>query len=191
MAFDFQDLVLLSHGNDKKHFYYDADANSDSLATVNTAGYFNNTDDSQRFVADDLITVKGTDGVTTLEVVSVSSGSVTTRDLNARALHTATTASVMKVGANLLAGTTAGTYVASSSPTKGDFLRCINTGVAANAIGTTGSLMFGSTGATTLTLGAIGSGVDLLAASTTQYLIVGSIHATSSTTNTAAAYALS
>lgn len=177
MAFDTQYLVLLAHGNDKKLWYYDADANSETLATVAASGYFNNTDDDVRLSADDLITVKGTDGVTTFEVTSVSSGSVSTRDIRNRALHTGSTASNLLPGVNLLAGTTAGTHNL-PVPTAGDSLLIIGTGAASHVISSTASISLGSTGATTITLGGIGSGVELLAASSTQYLVLRDIEST-------------
>jgi len=57
---------------------YTYDAGSDSMFTVATAGYFNNTDDSLNLVAEDLIFCDCTDGNMWLRVASISSGSVTT-----------------------------------------------------------------------------------------------------------------
>ncbi|KKN52501.1 hypothetical protein LCGC14_0611900 [marine sediment metagenome] len=58
---------------------YTYDATADTLATVATAGYFNNTDDDLNFVADDLIFVQAGDGNMWLRVSAISSGSVTTQ----------------------------------------------------------------------------------------------------------------
>jgi len=60
----------------KSDYIYLSD--TDDRATVSAVGYFNNTDDSQNLAADDLIHVRGNQGVYTLIVASVSSGSVTT-----------------------------------------------------------------------------------------------------------------
>ncbi len=76
MAYENGSLVLWAHGNDKKLFRYDS--STDTLETINTAGYFNNTDDSIRLTAGDLIMVVASDATATLKVASVTSGSVTT-----------------------------------------------------------------------------------------------------------------
>jgi len=192
MAFVNSDLVLLAHGNDKKLFYYSS--TSDSLATIYAAGYFNNTDDDIRMSAGDMLSVKGSDGVATLEVTAVSSGSVSTREIGGgnSVINTgSTTTTLAETGIVKLTGTTIGTHNLTSSPAAGGRVTILNAGVAAHVITTTGTLMIGSTGADTVTLGGIGSGIELLAASTTQYLIVGSVQPSVSTTDTAASYALS
>ena len=56
---------------------YTYDAASDTLATVLTAGFFNNTDDNLALVVDDLIFIQATDGNCWARVSAVSSGSVT------------------------------------------------------------------------------------------------------------------
>jgi len=56
---------------------YTYDAGSDTLATVLTAGYFNNSDDDLNFTVDDLIFVQATDGNCWARVSALSSGSVT------------------------------------------------------------------------------------------------------------------
>ena len=52
---------------------YTYDAASDTMATVITSGYFNNTDDDLNLVADDLIFCQCTDGNMWLRVSAVSS----------------------------------------------------------------------------------------------------------------------
>lgn len=79
MAYANGSLVLWAHGNDKKLFRYDSA--TDTLATINTAGYFNNTDDNLRMAVGDLIMVVASDTTATLKVESISSGAVTTSDL--------------------------------------------------------------------------------------------------------------
>jgi len=57
---------------------YTYKSDTDTQATVSTAGYFNNTDDDINLAADDKIKVIGDQGGYELKVISVSSGSVTT-----------------------------------------------------------------------------------------------------------------
>ncbi len=56
---------------------YTYDAASDTLATVLTAGYFNNSDDDLNLVAEDLIFIQAADGNCWARVSAVASGSVT------------------------------------------------------------------------------------------------------------------
>ncbi len=57
---------------------YTYKSDTDTRATVEAVGYFNNTDDLQNFAVDDMIEVTGDEGGYTLYVISISSGSVTT-----------------------------------------------------------------------------------------------------------------
>ncbi len=78
MAFTAGNLTTMSNAaTGWNHYYYDANEASDAMATVNTAGYFNNTDDIMSMNVDDLITVKATDYTAVLKV-TVASGSITT-----------------------------------------------------------------------------------------------------------------
>ena len=56
---------------------YTYDAGSDALATVLTAGYFNNTDDLLNLTVDDLIFIQAGDGNCWARVSAITSGSVT------------------------------------------------------------------------------------------------------------------
>src|SRR3990167_299371 len=56
---------------------YTYDAGSDALATVLTAGYFNNTDDLLNLTVDDLIFIQAGDGNCCARVSAITSGSVT------------------------------------------------------------------------------------------------------------------
>jgi len=77
MAFVNNNLTTMSNAASSwNHYFYDS--GSDTMATVNTAGYFNNTDDHLNMAVDDLITVKASDYTAILKVTAVSSGSVTT-----------------------------------------------------------------------------------------------------------------
>lgn len=183
MAFASADLTLLSYGNGHGLYFHDANSSSDTLATVAAAGYYNNTDDNLNLAAGDQIMVKATNGNAVLEVVSVSSGSVTTRDISVSAVQAGTTTqNLPATGIVTLGSTTAGTHNL-APPTAGDRLTVINTGVAGNHIvTTTASVIFGSGSGTEVILPAIGVGVELLALSSTHYLIVGDIVAPRSTT---------
>jgi hypothetical protein len=83
MAFVTNDL--LSMGG-KEGFIIYSYSSDDAIATINTAGYFNNIDDNVNLQAGDMILAKGSDGEQWLNVVSVSSGAVTTRFPESRAL---------------------------------------------------------------------------------------------------------
>ena len=58
---------------------YTYDATADTMATVATAGYFNNTDDDLNLTVDDLIWCQCGDGNMWQRVSAISSGSVTTQ----------------------------------------------------------------------------------------------------------------
>jgi len=77
MAFDATNFYSFDAGPPGFGVYlYKSD--SDDRATVGADGYFNNSDDSQNMAAGDLIFIIGTYGGFTLEVQSISSGSVVT-----------------------------------------------------------------------------------------------------------------
>ena len=103
MAFSEPDLKSL--GGQDGHTIYAYMSGDDTLATINTAGYFNNTDDNIELKAGDVIHVKGTDGNATLRVDAVSSGSVTTYGMGsvglARDLTAASTLTAEDSGATL------------------------------------------------------------------------------------------
>ena len=67
-------------------------SDTDTRATVAASGYFNNSDDDQNFAADDLIHVRGDQGVYTLRVDAVTSGTVTTAALIGTTSHEVVTA---------------------------------------------------------------------------------------------------
>lgn len=54
MAFDNSQLVLMGNGNGFRRYRYDT---LDTHATVDTAGYFNNSDDTLNLVVGDIIEV--------------------------------------------------------------------------------------------------------------------------------------
>lgn len=78
MSFIVAALLSLSRGINGWMLYF-YDAGTDAIATVNTAGYFNNADDNISLNVDDEIKVKASDGVFDLIVTAISAaGSVTT-----------------------------------------------------------------------------------------------------------------
>lgn len=83
---------------------YEYDAGSDTMATVATPGYFNNSDDDTNFQAEDSIHCYCSDGNFWLRVSAVSSGSVTTQfaggDLPVVELGTNTNTATTAVGAS-------------------------------------------------------------------------------------------
>jgi len=75
MAYTAGNLHLRAGGPGDLTYTYDA--GSDTLATVLTAGYFNNSDDDLNLTVDDLIFIQATDGNCWARVSALSSGSVT------------------------------------------------------------------------------------------------------------------
>lgn len=76
MAYTAGNLHLRAGAPGDLTYTYDAGA-TDTLATVLTAGYFNNTDDDLNFTVDDLIFIQASDGNCWARVSAISSGSVT------------------------------------------------------------------------------------------------------------------
>lgn len=77
MAFTIANL-LNSTGMPQGQADYVYVSDTDTRATVAASGYFNNDDDDQNFAADDLIHVRGDQGVYTLRVDAVSAAGVVT-----------------------------------------------------------------------------------------------------------------
>ena len=80
MAFVKADLTnITGMPQGKADYVYISD--TDVQATIVASGYFNNSDDDQNFAADDLIHVRGDQGVYTIRVATVTAGLVTTATL--------------------------------------------------------------------------------------------------------------
>lgn len=86
MAFIATDLVLLGGGNGYNHYRYDT---ADTAATVDTVGYFNNSDDSVNLAVGDMVdVVVWTTSTGTAPIVDVTRhivmavGAVTAGDVN-------------------------------------------------------------------------------------------------------------
>ena len=77
MAFVKADLInITGMPPGKADFVYTSD--TDAQVVVAASGYFNNSDDNQNLAADDLIHVRGDQGVYTLQVVADTAGVITT-----------------------------------------------------------------------------------------------------------------
>lgn len=71
MAYTAGNIHSMGYGNAGfNHYHYEAGA--DTIATVNTSGYFNNTDDNLNMQVNDLMTVSCSDGSAQLIVTAVS-----------------------------------------------------------------------------------------------------------------------
>lgn len=155
MAFSATGLHL--RGGAAGSLIYTYTTSSDSMATVATAGYFNNTTYNSNFVAGDLIFCICSDGNTWQRVSAVSSGSVTTQynggDLPILSPGTGTAVEVGS-GLNAIAGyaevgaivSTASRYVL-VTPYKGAVIHVFYKGSASNAV----EFHAGGSGATAIT----------------------------------------
>jgi len=171
-------------GDDKKKFFYDASDVPDSLATVLTAGYFNNSDDEIRMEVDDMITVKTTQGQYELQVTASTGGAVSTELVGGDyPVESGTTSAALNgYGLSLLAGSATGNEKIYNLPGPsriGQRKSLIAATATDHTVQSTGGYKFGTTGQDRLTL--IGSAtaqtmtcVELLAVTTTQYVIVAS-----------------
>lgn len=151
-------------------------AGDDGIATVNTAGYFNNTDDQLPLAAGDTIVCICSDGNVMLQVDSVSSGSVTTKVFDAlMAVETgATTANFPAFGVTQFGATSAKSYTI-DTPIKGAMKVLFCTA------GATGALQTVNTGSTGITwngtaddavFNGAGDALWVVGASATRWLVV-------------------
>lgn len=193
MAFNTANLVLWGIGNDKKLFhYYTSD---DTLATVFTAGYFNNTDDFIRMVAEDVIFVSASDGDALGKVASVSSGSVTLQAFDnvdpVVAFAGSTSISFPNSGVVTVSPTSAamGQFKMAAAPVPGQAIKIVNisptTSASAVIVGATTStcdfFYGGLSGGKALTLN-YGAAVELLPVDTENFYIMTAEHDSGSST---------
>lgn len=96
---------------------YTYDATADTLATVLTAGYFNNTDDDLNLTVDDLLFIQAADGNCWARVSALSSGSVTLQFASGNLpIQTAGTGTAVTLGAVMDVGNyDIGTSIATST----------------------------------------------------------------------------
>jgi len=160
-------------------YFLDASAD-DTLATVNTAGYINNTDDNLSLVAGDEVMVKASDKNAHLVVLSVSSGSVTTvfKSLFMDDEDGATTANLRNYGLSRVGGTAALTYTM-DAPVRGIIKTLLNDcGTAATInMGTGAVTVWGTAGATCtqVLFAAIGDSITLKGQSATVWEVIAQV----------------
>lgn len=177
MAFDTSTLVNLTSAPPGSNVYYH-DAGSDSMATVLTAGYFNNSDDNQNLVADDIIFSQCTDGDIWHKVSAVSSGSVTTQVVSGEGPwhgDKSTASQAFIVGISEL-GTGTATAFSTPVPYIGAKLTVFQSGTATvKTVGVSSSgVTFDDPGNTTITLtGSAGANITLLGVSTSRWAVIG------------------
>lgn len=176
MAFDTAKFSLIGHGRGNK--YYLHDAGSDSMATVATAGYFNNTDDNLNLAADDVILSICSDGDMWHRVSAVSSGSVTTQPMSGEGPWRGVVGSAsaaLSVGVNEI-GTGTATAFTLPTPYVGARMRVFQAGSATGGISVATdatTVTLNGQGDRTITFDAEGDNVSLLGVSTTRWAILG------------------
>lgn len=178
MAFVNTNLVLNASAAPGNAVYYH-DAVADTMVTVLTAGYFNNTDDDLNLVADDLIFSQCGDGDIWHKVSAVSAGSVTTQLVSGEGpwngdVSTGTAGVPLLAGVSEL-GTGTATDFGTITPYIGAKITAFQSGTATvNTISISSSgVTFNEKGDTTITITAGTGGVSLLGVSATQWAIVG------------------
>lgn len=174
MAFDNSKLTLLAHGNDNKLFFYDED--TDSLATVNTAGYINTSDDNVRLTAGDQIIAKCSDATATLAVSSVAAGGdVTTKVSDVASVHAdeagTTSTNLSAVGRSGLESTTGALTYNIDAPFGGAFKVIVNETTRAHVVEASTGTYDGTNN--TMTFAAAQAAVILSGRSTTRWDIAG------------------
>ncbi len=179
MAYAADTLALRSGAPGSLDYYHDA--GSDTMATVFTAGYFNNSDDDLNLTVDDLIFSQCSDGDFWHKVSALSSGSVTTQlaggglGPNNGDVSTGVATAQLKVGVSEL-GTGTATNFGTVTPYPGARITVVQTGTSTNdtvAVSSSG-VTFNERGSTTITLDgtAFIPGFSLLGVSATQWVIV-------------------
>lgn len=183
---------------------YTHDAGSDSMATVLTAGYFNNSDDDLNLTVDDLIWSQCSDGNFWHRVSAISSGSVTTQfaggnlPIRTPATGTAVARASMEVGyyevgsATAAGDCTASRYVLPAPypgaevqvrrTDSGTLVRHFDAGGSDTAAGETGPV-FDGVGNRRIALFREGDGFHVVASSTTRWNLRGMDFRTASDTS--------
>lgn len=172
----------VNFGDDKKVFFYDGNDASDTIKTISTAGYFNNTDDAIRFAVEDLIFVRASDGFVILQVTAVSSGSVTTHlvsgnDIPTESITTATVPSGYGLSYLTAAATGNEKIYLLPAPTRAGQRKTFIATVATDfSIQSTGGWAYAPSGNSSYTMignATRGTALELLALSTTAWVVVG------------------
>ena len=172
----------INFGDDKKVFFYDGNDASDNIKTINTAGYFNNTDDVIRMAVEDLIFVRASDGFAVLQVTAVSSGSVTTHlvsgnDVPVESITTATVPSAYGFSYLTAAATGNEKVYLLPAPTRAGQRKTFMASVATDfSIQSTGGWAFAPSGNASYTMignATRGTALELVALSTTAWAVIG------------------
>lgn len=175
MAYAADTLALRSGAPGSLTYYHDA--GSDTMATVFTAGYFNNTDDDLNLTVDDLVFSQCTDGDFWHKVSSISSGSITTQSVGGEGpdngnFSTSTAGFTIPMGVNEL-GTGTATEWKTPTPYPGAKLTIAVSGTATHIVNVSSSgVTFNKKGDTAIVFSAAGGGVQLLGISITQWVIL-------------------
>ncbi len=180
MAFNNATLSLIGHGRDNKLFIHDA--SSDTMATVATAGYFNNKDDDIRLAVDDLVMSLCGDGdfLQRVSAVDSSTGSVTTQPTSMngpwRGVIGSASGSITVPGISELGTGTASAHVLSAAPYPGARVTIVQCGSATTGISVATNattVTINGQGDRTITFDGEGQNVTLLGVSTTRWAIIG------------------
>lgn len=177
MAYTANTLVLNASGPPGQ-LEYNHDAGSDSMATVLTAGYFNNTDDNLNLTVDDVIFSVCSDGDIWHRVSAVSSGSVTTQTVGGAGpwngdFSTGAATPTIPIGVNEMGTGTATSYL-TPTPYPGAKLSVYNSGTSTGAVINVSSsgVTFTESGDTSIIITATTGNFELLGTSTSTWAIV-------------------
>ena len=155
-------------------YYFDAVA--DTMATVYTAGYFNNDDDNLNLVVDDLIFCQCGDGDFWVKVSEISSGSVTTQMISGDGPYNGiigTASAALSFGITELGTGTASAFTL-PTPYAGGKVTITQDGTLARTITTdAGGVTLNSVGNTIVTYTAdVGEATQFLGISATRWVLI-------------------
>ena len=182
MAYVADSLALRSGAPGSLTYYHDASTENedDSMATVFTAGYFNNTDDNLNLTEDDLIFSQCSDGDFWHKVSAISSGSVTTQMVSSEGpwngdFSTGAATPTIPMGVNEMGTGTCTSYL-TPTPYPGAKLTIHQSGTSTASVinVSTSGVTFNEKGDTSFIIGATSGSVSLLGISITGWAIVGS-----------------
>ena len=183
MAYTAGTLVLNASAAPGNAVYFH-DAGDDSMATVMTAGYFNNSDDNLNLAVDDVIFSVCSDGDIWARVSAISSGSVTCQTVGGRGpnngdVSTGTAGTTIAVGVNEI-GTGTATAWKTATPYPGARLTISLSGTSTGTISVSSSgVTNNAKGDTSIIFSGVAGGcIDLLGVSTSQWVILNSSLAT-------------
>ena len=183
MAYTAGKLSLLSQGGTHRRYVYDAQ--SDSMATVAAAGYFNNDDDSLKLISEDTILCLCSDGDMELRFASEGTAGAITTQMMTQAFGPwngviGSASAAISVGLTEI-GTGTGTAFTLPTPYIGALVTLMQTGTATGgrtvAVSSSG-VTLSAAGLTTLTLLGQGENAQLLGISATRWVLTNAYMAT-------------